>query len=123
MLDRYSGRAFALAGRIVRDDALAEDVVQEALLAYWRTPSSYVPTRGAFGPWLLALVHHEAVDAVRRESPQQRLAAAVGHLALTQPATALDVADLAAVRSTAGSVRAAVTARAAAVPTPRKPAG
>ena len=38
VLDRYAGRAFALARRIVRDDALAEDVVQEALLAYWRKP-------------------------------------------------------------------------------------
>ena len=110
VLDRYAGRAFALARRIVRDDALAEDVVQEALLAYWRKPSSYDPSRGAFGSWLLALVHHKAVDAVRRETSQQRLAAAVEELALAQPATAPDVADLAADRSTAGSVRAAVTA-------------
>ena len=109
VLDRYAGIAFALARRIVRDDALAEDVVQEALIAWWRKPSSYDPARGAFGPWLLALVHHKAVDAVRREAAPQRLAAAAEQLALVLPAAASDAADLAVDRSTAGSVRSAVT--------------
>jgi RNA polymerase sigma-70 factor, ECF subfamily len=109
VLDRYAGRALALARRIVADDALAEDVVQEALLACWRRPSAYDPARGAFGPWLLALVHHKAVDAVRRETAQQRIAAAAVRGAVLQPASAPDTADLVADRSTAGSVRSAVT--------------
>ena len=110
VLDRYAGRALALARRIVADDALAEDVVQEALLAYWRRPSAYDPARGAFGPWLLALVHHKAVDAVRRETAQQRIATASVRGAVLQPASAPDTADLAADRSAAGVVRSAVTA-------------
>ncbi len=109
VLDRYAGRALALARRIVADDALAEDVVQEALLAYWRRPSAYDPARGAFGPWLLALVHHEAVDAVRRETAQQRIAAAAVRGAVLQPASAPDTADLAADRTTVSTVRWAVT--------------
>ena len=110
VLDRHADRALALARRVVADDALAEDVVQEALLAYWRRPSAYDPARGAFGPWLLGLVHHKAVDAVRRETAQQRVAAASVRGAVLQPASAPDPADLAAERSTAGSVRSAVTA-------------
>lgn len=110
VLERYAPRALALARRIVGDDALAEDAVQEALLAYWRRPSAYDPARGAFGPWLLSLVHHKAVDAVRRETAQQRIAAAAERVALLQPASAPDPADLAVDRSAAGEVRTALTA-------------
>ena len=110
VFDRYAGRALALARRIVTDDALAEDVVQEALLAWWRRPSAYDPARGEFGPWLLALVHHKAVDVVRRETAQQRIAGAAEKLALLQPRTGPDAADVAADRSAARRVRSAVTA-------------
>ncbi len=81
LLEQYTARAWRLARRIVGDDRLAEDVVQEAFLAYWRNPAAYDGTRGAFGSWFLALVHHKAVDAVRREESQRRRADAEAQLA------------------------------------------
>jgi RNA polymerase sigma factor (sigma-70 family) len=68
LYDRYSRPAYSLARRICADDGIAEDVVQEVFLAFWRDPSRFDPTRGPFGTWLLTLVHHKSVDAVRRES-------------------------------------------------------
>jgi len=72
LYDRYSRPAYSLARRICVDDLLAEDVVQEVFLAVWRDPSKYVAERGAFSSWLLTLVHHKAVDAVRREGVHRR---------------------------------------------------
>ena len=72
LYDRWSRQAFSLARRLCADDGLAEDVVQEVFLAFWRDPSRFDPARGAFGSWLLTLVHHKAVDAVRRESAIRR---------------------------------------------------
>ena len=105
-LDEYTARAWALARRIVADDALAEDVVQEAFLAYWRNSSAYDVTRGAFGSWFLALVHHKAVDAVRREESHRRRADAAADLA-GQDAVR-DVAETVADRITDLRVRAAL---------------
>jgi RNA polymerase sigma-70 factor (ECF subfamily) len=67
LYDRFGGVAFGLARRILRDDALAEDAVQEAFLNLWRTAVRYVPERGRASTWLLTLVHRRAVDLVRRE--------------------------------------------------------
>jgi RNA polymerase sigma factor (sigma-70 family) len=70
--DRFGRPAFSLARRICADDGIAEDVVQEVFLAFWKEPGRFDPARGAFGTWLLTLVHHKSVDAVRRESTIRR---------------------------------------------------
>ncbi|MCE3555337.1 sigma-70 family RNA polymerase sigma factor [Pseudonocardia sp. RS11V-5] len=70
--DRYGRPAWSLARRICADDGLAEDVVQEVFLTLWRDPARFDAGRGAFVTWLLTLVHHKAVDAVRREATARR---------------------------------------------------
>jgi len=67
LYDRYSRPAYGLALRVLRDEALAEDAVQEAFLALWRTAARFVPERGKASTWILTLVHRRAVDLVRRE--------------------------------------------------------
>src|SRR5687768_4710016 len=72
LYERFRRPAFALARRILADDSLAEDVLQEVFLSVWRDPSAYDRARGSFSSWLLAVVHHKAVDSVRREESQRR---------------------------------------------------
>jgi RNA polymerase sigma-70 factor (ECF subfamily) len=67
LYDRFGRSAYGLALRIVRDEALAEDAVQEAFLTLWRTSARFVPERGKASTWILTLVHRRAVDLVRRE--------------------------------------------------------
>src|SRR5436853_4513928 len=67
LYDRYGRPAYGLALRILRDEALAEDAVQEAFLAIWRGASRFIPERGKASTWILTLVHRRAVDLVRRE--------------------------------------------------------
>jgi RNA polymerase sigma factor (sigma-70 family) len=67
LYDRYGRTAYGLALRVLRDQTLAEDAVQEAFLTVWRTASRFVPERGKASTWILTLVHRRAVDTVRRE--------------------------------------------------------
>jgi RNA polymerase sigma factor (sigma-70 family) len=67
LYDRYGRAAYALALRVVRDAALAQDAVQDAFLTVWRTAPSYDTRRGSVSTWVLTLVHRRAVDVVRRE--------------------------------------------------------
>jgi RNA polymerase sigma-70 factor (ECF subfamily) len=72
LFGRYAAVAHALAFRSVRQAQLAEEIVQEAFLAVWRTPDRYDAARGSVRAWLMGTVHHRAVDAVRREQAQRR---------------------------------------------------
>jgi RNA polymerase sigma factor (sigma-70 family) len=65
--DRYGRVAYGLALRIVRDRALAEDAVQEAFLAVWRSAGAFLAEQGKPSTWILTFVHRRAVDLVRRE--------------------------------------------------------
>jgi RNA polymerase sigma factor (sigma-70 family) len=67
LYDRFGRVAYGLALRIVRDRALAEDVVQEAFLTVWRNAHRFVPERAKASSWILTFVHRRAVDLVRRE--------------------------------------------------------
>jgi RNA polymerase sigma-70 factor (ECF subfamily) len=67
LYDRLGRVAYALALRVLRDEHLAEDAVQEAFLAVWRGAARFVPERAGARTWVLTLVHRRAVDLVRRE--------------------------------------------------------
>jgi RNA polymerase sigma factor (sigma-70 family) len=64
---RYAPAAHGVALRVLRQAFLAQDVVHDAFVALWNAPEAYDPTRGPFRTFLLSLVHHRAVDTVRRE--------------------------------------------------------
>jgi RNA polymerase sigma factor (sigma-70 family) len=74
LFGRYAPVARALALRVVRQSQLAEEIVQEAFLALWRNPEGYDERRGSVRAWLMGMVHHRAVDAVRREEAHRRRA-------------------------------------------------
>jgi RNA polymerase sigma-70 factor (ECF subfamily) len=89
---RYSPTAMALARRVVRQPFIAEEIVQEAFLAAWRNAEGYNEGRGSVRGWLMTMVHHRAVDAVRREESQRRRAEdaqAEDVLAVEDPADAV----------------------------------
>ena len=71
---RYAPTAMSLARRVARQPFIAEEIVQEAFLAVWRNPAGYDQGRGSVKSWLMGMVHHRAVDAVRREESQRRRA-------------------------------------------------
>jgi RNA polymerase sigma-70 factor (ECF subfamily) len=73
LYDQYGAMSFSIAYRITGDRATAEDVVQEAFLGAWRNAARYADARGSVKTWLLSIVHHRAIDAVRRRRPTAEL--------------------------------------------------
>jgi RNA polymerase sigma-70 factor, ECF subfamily len=73
LYERYKTMAYSIAYRITNDPTLAEDVVQDAFLGAWRNAGRYVSGRGSVKTWLLSIVHHRAIDAIRRRRPTTEL--------------------------------------------------
>jgi RNA polymerase sigma-70 factor (ECF subfamily) len=73
LYERYKTMAYSIAYRITNDATLAEDVVQDAFLGAWRNAAHYLQGRGSVKTWLLSIVHHRAIDAIRRRRPTTEL--------------------------------------------------
>ena len=70
--ERHSAAAFSLAYRMMGTRAGAEDVTQEAFLSMWRSGARYDRARGSVRTWVLGIVHHRAIDALRRATVHDR---------------------------------------------------
>lgn len=69
---RNSAPVFGLAKRLLRDEALAEEVVQEVFLRLWNRPERYQPDRGSLRSFLLSHTHGRSIDLIRAESSRRR---------------------------------------------------
>lgn len=67
LTQRLAPTALALATRVTANHHLAEDAVQEAFVDIWRRSDRFDARRGGLRQWVMTVVHHKAVDAVRRE--------------------------------------------------------
>ena len=70
--ERHSAAAFSLAYRMMGTRSGAEDVTQDAFLSMWRSGARYDRARGSVRTWVLGIVHHRAIDALRRTFVHER---------------------------------------------------
>jgi len=69
---QYAAAVFGTCRRVLRDEALAEDVTQEVFVSLWQHPERFDPSRGSLRTWLGLLAHHRSVDRVRAETSRAR---------------------------------------------------
>ena len=69
---RHAGAVFALARRLLNEQSLAEEVVQEVFFRVWDTPEKFDAARGSLRSYLLAQCHGRAVDLIRSEQSRRK---------------------------------------------------
>jgi RNA polymerase sigma-70 factor (ECF subfamily) len=105
--ERHSAAAFSLAYRMMGTRSGAEDVTQDAFLSLWRSGARYDRARGSVRTWVLGIVHHRAIDALRRATVHDRRRA--GDEGIEERFEAPERTDVeAARREEAGTVRSAL---------------
>src|SRR3954469_5859448 len=70
--ERHASAAFSLAYRICGSRKAAEDATQEAFLSIGRGGGRYQRERGSVRTWILGIVHHRAIDGLRRNLVHDR---------------------------------------------------
>jgi RNA polymerase sigma-70 factor (ECF subfamily) len=72
LYDRYGRITYSLILRVVRDGAIAEDLVQETFLRVWNRVHGFDAQKGSIGPWLLAVARNRAIDYLRSAGGRER---------------------------------------------------
>lgn len=62
---RYSNALYGILLRIVGDEELAQDVLQEAFVKIWRYAAKYDRARGTVFTWMLNIARNQAIDFLR----------------------------------------------------------
>jgi RNA polymerase sigma-70 factor (ECF subfamily) len=69
---RHGSAIKAVAMRVLRDPALAEDVLQETLTGFWNAPDRFRADHGSLRSFLTTIAHRRAIDMVRSEVARAR---------------------------------------------------
>ncbi|HEY9045339.1 MAG TPA: sigma-70 family RNA polymerase sigma factor [Ohtaekwangia sp.] len=73
LYDHYAGALYGVIFRILKKEAIAEEVLQDVFLKIWDRFDQYDPSKGKLFTWLLNIARNQAIDKTRsREISQER---------------------------------------------------
>ncbi len=70
LYDKASPRLFALCRRLLRDEQLAEDVLQEGFIKIWHHAATFTADKAAAMTWMTTIIRNLALDKLRQRSTQ-----------------------------------------------------
>ena len=68
LYDRYASAVLGISLKVIGDQALAEDVLQETFWRVWKSAATYQSQRGTLTSWLFRIARNLAIDAYRRRN-------------------------------------------------------
>jgi len=71
LYDALAGRVLALARRVLRNEACAEEAVEDCFWQVWRQAARFDPLRGNAEAWVLTLARSRALDLYRARQSRQ----------------------------------------------------
>ena len=65
LYDKYSAALLGVASRIIKDDDISEEVLQDVFMKIWNKIDQYDTSRGRFFTWMMNLTRNAAIDKLR----------------------------------------------------------
>ncbi|HKK37902.1 MAG TPA: sigma-70 family RNA polymerase sigma factor, partial [Cryomorphaceae bacterium] len=73
LYDNYSDALYGIILRMVGDEAIASDVLQESFVKIWKNSLSYDPAKGRLFTWLVRIVKNKSIDAIRKSGRKEEI--------------------------------------------------
>lgn len=89
LYDNYSSAVYGVISRVVTDEDIAQDVLQDTFVKVWKNITAYDPAKGRLFTWLINVARNTAIDEVRsrqfrHQSQNQSLDASVNMINLSR---------------------------------------
>lgn len=68
LYENYSNTLYGVVYRIVNDEEIARDLIQEIFVKIWKNIQSYSPQKGRIYTWMLNISRNAAIDKLRSKS-------------------------------------------------------
>lgn len=68
LYDHYSPALYGVVLKVLNDENIANDVLQEVFLKIWRNVEKYETNKGRLFTWMLNIARNAAIDALRSKS-------------------------------------------------------
>lgn len=65
IFDHYGTVMLNIIRRVIKDEAMAQDVLQDSLMKVWRNAASYNPEKAGLFTWLTRICRNAAIDKTR----------------------------------------------------------
>ena len=73
LYDNYGDAFYGIAYKIVNDEGLATDVLQDAFVKVWKKCGNYDSSKGRLFTWVLSIVRNQAIDALRKSGRRNEI--------------------------------------------------
>ena len=71
LYDHYSAALYGVILRVVKNDEIAEEVLQDVFMKIWNRFGSYDPGKGRLFTWMVNIARHQAIDKTRSKELSQ----------------------------------------------------
>lgn len=68
LYDAYAGMVYGVVLKMIRNDEIAQEIVQDVFLRVWKNIDTYDPTRARISTWMINIARNRTIDEIRSKN-------------------------------------------------------
>lgn len=68
LYDKFSPALYGIIKKIIRDDEIAQDILQDCFVTIWKKAQTFNEEKGSFFTWMLNICRNRSIDVLRKQN-------------------------------------------------------